>query len=64
MTPPELTSPEDYARYISEQMAKQGELAKLGLSVRTSSPEQLGAMVKSDISRWKQVVAKAGVTAD
>jgi tripartite-type tricarboxylate transporter receptor subunit TctC len=29
MTLPEKTSPEDYARYISEQMTKQGELAKL-----------------------------------
>ena len=35
-----------------------------GADVETSSPEQLGALVKSELAKWKNVVAKAKITAD
>jgi tripartite-type tricarboxylate transporter receptor subunit TctC len=35
-----------------------------GADVETSTPEQLGALVKSELVKWKGVVAKAKLTAD
>lgn len=35
-----------------------------GADVETSTPEQLGAMVKSELAKWKGVVQKAKLTAD
>lgn len=35
-----------------------------GADVETSTPEQLGALVKSELARWKGVVQKARLTAD
>ena len=35
-----------------------------GADVETSTPEQLGALVKSELLKWKAVVAKAKLTAD
>ncbi|MEY2687143.1 MAG: hypothetical protein RL375_1341 [Pseudomonadota bacterium] len=35
-----------------------------GADVESSSPEQLGAMVKSELAKWKRVVEKAKLTAD
>lgn len=35
-----------------------------GADVETSTPEQLGAMVKGELARWKGVVAKARLSAD
>jgi 2-methylaconitate cis-trans-isomerase PrpF/tripartite-type tricarboxylate transporter receptor subunit TctC len=35
-----------------------------GADVETSTPEQLGAMVKSELAKWKAVVLKAKLTAD
>ena len=35
-----------------------------GADVESSSPEQLGAMVKSELVKWKRVVEKAKLTAD
>ena len=35
-----------------------------GADVETSTPEQLGAMVKSEISKWKGVVQRAKLTAE
>jgi len=35
-----------------------------GADVETSTPEQLGALVKSEIEKWKGVVNKAKLTAD
>lgn len=32
--------------------------------VDTSTPEQLGSLVKSELERWKNVVARAKLTAD
>jgi tripartite-type tricarboxylate transporter receptor subunit TctC len=35
-----------------------------GADVQTSTPEQLGEMVSKDLTKWKQVVAKAKLQAD
>lgn len=35
-----------------------------GADVESSTPEQLGAMVKSELAKWKAVVQKARLTAD
>ena len=35
-----------------------------GAEVETGSPEQLGALVKSELAKWKAVVQKARLTAD
>ena len=35
-----------------------------GADVETSTPEQLGALVKSELAKWKLVVQKAKLTAD
>jgi tripartite-type tricarboxylate transporter receptor subunit TctC len=43
---------------VREQMAAQG------LMIQTSTPEQLGVLVKSDYARWKKTVADAKITAD
>ncbi|WP_372657488.1 Bug family tripartite tricarboxylate transporter substrate binding protein [Hydrogenophaga sp.] len=40
------------------------ELAQQGLTVKTSTPEQLSNTIKSDLARWKKVVVDAGITAD
>ena len=35
-----------------------------GAEVETGSPEQLQALVKSEVARWKGVIASAKITAD
>ncbi len=35
-----------------------------GADVETGTPEQLGALVKSELGKWKTVVQKARLTAD
>ena len=35
-----------------------------GADVESSTPEQLGALVKSELVKWKGVVQKAKLTAD
>ena len=35
-----------------------------GADVETSTPEQLGTLVKSELAKWKAVVQKAKLTAD
>lgn len=40
------------------------ELAQKGLSVKTSSPEQLANIIKADLARWQKVVADAKITTD
>jgi tripartite-type tricarboxylate transporter receptor subunit TctC len=39
-------------------------LLKQGLIPTTSTPEALGALVKSDEARWAKVIADAKITAD
>jgi tripartite-type tricarboxylate transporter receptor subunit TctC len=40
------------------------QLAGQGLIVQTSSPEELGALVRSDLARWRKVISDARITAD
>ena len=67
---PGRTSPELVARLNADFVAVMNdadvklELAKLGIAVRTSSPAQLGDLVKSDLVRWQKVVTTAGVVPD
>jgi tripartite-type tricarboxylate transporter receptor subunit TctC len=35
-----------------------------GADVESSTPDQLGALVKSELEKWKSVVQKAKLTAD
>ena len=35
-----------------------------GADVETSTPEQLGALVRTELAKWKSVVLKARLTAD
>ncbi len=50
------------------QVLKDKEIEKRieehGADVETSTPEQLGALVKSELTKWKAVVQKAKLTAD
>jgi tripartite-type tricarboxylate transporter receptor subunit TctC len=39
-------------------------LLKQGLVVETSTPEQISADIKSDVSRWKKFVSEKGIKAD
>ncbi len=39
-------------------------LGKQGITIHTGTPAQLGALVKSDLARWKKVVTDAHIEAD
>ncbi len=41
-----------------------GVVRKQGLDAFTGTPEQLAEMVRTELARWKRVVAKAGIKAD
>ena len=64
-TPPELVERlnKDFVEVLNMPDIK-AQLEKLGLSVRTDTPAQLGALVKSDMARWQKVVTNAGITAN
>ena len=38
--------------------------AKQGVEVRTTTPEEFGAFVKSEVARWGKVIREAGIKAD
>lgn len=40
------------------------QLASRGFDVQTSTPEQLGAYIKSEITKWAPIVKKSGATAE
>ena len=64
-TPPELVTRlnSDISAVMNAGDVK-AELMKLGMTVRTGSPAQLGDAVKNDLARWRKVVADARITAD
>ncbi|MES2258137.1 MAG: tripartite tricarboxylate transporter substrate binding protein [Pseudomonadota bacterium] len=64
-TPPELVKRlnHDFISVLNQKDVKD-QLTQLGMTVRSSSPEELGALVKAEIPRWKQVIAAAGITAN
>lgn len=43
---------------VKEQMAAQG------LSIQTSTPEQLGSLIQADYARWKKTIADAKIQVD
>lgn len=53
----------DFAAVMNSDDVK-AELAKLGITVRTDSPSQFAALIKTDLARWRKVVGDAGITAD
>jgi tripartite-type tricarboxylate transporter receptor subunit TctC len=40
------------------------QLASRGFDVQTSSPEQLGAYIKAEVSKWAPIVKKSGASAE
>jgi tripartite-type tricarboxylate transporter receptor subunit TctC len=46
----------------SAEMKKQ--LLAQGVEARTSTPEQLGALVKSETAKWGKIIADAGIKAE
>jgi tripartite-type tricarboxylate transporter receptor subunit TctC len=40
------------------------QLASRGFDVQTSSPEQLGAYIKAEVTKWGPIVKKSGATAE
>ncbi len=64
-TPPDLVARlnKDFVEVMNSEDVRTA-LAKQGLSVRTNTPVQFAALVKSDMARWKKVVTDARITAD
>jgi tripartite-type tricarboxylate transporter receptor subunit TctC len=64
-TPPDIVARinRDFIAVMNDADVK-AQLAEMGLAVQTGSPAQLGALIKSDLARWKTVVNAAGITAD
>ena len=64
-TPPELVARlnRDFIEVMNLDDVKSA-LARQGLSVRTNSPAQMAALVKSDLARWQKVVRDAHIEAD
>jgi len=64
-TPPELVARlnQDIGAILAQPEVR-AQLASQGLVVQTSSPEELGALVRSDLARWRKVVSDARITAD
>ena len=64
-TPPDVVARlnRDFIEVMNMDDVKSA-LAKQGLSVHTSSPAQLAALVKSDLARWQKVLKDANITAD
>ena len=63
--PPELAARinRDFIEVMNSPDVK-AQLAKLGISVHTSSPDELGTLIKSDLKRWQKVVTYAGISAN
>ena len=52
---------------INEVLADKEVIKRMedhGADVETSTPEQLGSLVKTELAKWKNVVVKARITAD
>ena len=64
-TPPDVVARinRDFIEVMNMEDVK-AALAKQGLSVRTNTPEQMTALVKSDMAHWKKVVTDGKITAD
>ncbi|HEX4327787.1 MAG TPA: tripartite tricarboxylate transporter substrate binding protein [Burkholderiales bacterium] len=64
-TPPELIVRlhQDMSAVLAVPEVRE-QLAGQGLMVQTSSPEQLGALMRTDLARWRKVIADAKIVAD
>ena len=64
-TPPELVARlnRDFNEVLNSPEVV-NSLAQQGLVVRTGTPSQLGALIKSDLARWHKVVSDAKITSD
>ena len=64
-TPPEVVARlnRDFIEVMNTDDVKSA-LAKQGLSVRTNTPAQMAALIKSDMARWLKVVRDANIEAD
>ena len=64
-TPPDLVARlnKDFIEVMNLDDVK-AALAKQGLSVRTNTPAQMAALVKSDMARWLKVVRDAHIEAE
>ena len=40
------------------------QLAAQGMAIQTGTPEQLGALLRADLARWRKVITDAKITAD
>ena len=67
---PARTPPEMIARLHQDVSAVlalpevRDQLANQGLTLQTSSPEQLAALLRSDLARWRKVIGEAKIVAD
>ena len=67
---PARTAPELIARLHQDVSAVlalpevRDQLANQGLTLQTSSPEQLAALLRSDLARWRKVIGEAKIVAD
>ena len=64
---PAKTPPEAIARLSREVQAAVGQadvskrLLELNLVAHGSSPAELGALMASEVKRWSEVIARAGI---
>ena len=64
-------TPKDIINKLNSQLVSvlnnpeiKSQLNSKGFDVTTSSPEQLGEYIKSEVSKWAPIVKKSGATAD
>ena len=64
-TPPELIARlhQDVSAVLALPEVRD-QLANQGLTLQTSSPEQLAALLRSDLARWRKVIGEARIVAD
>ncbi|NDZ11928.1 tripartite tricarboxylate transporter receptor protein [Variovorax sp. WS11] len=61
-TPPDIVARlASEARQVLESAALKKQLADLNVQARASSPEQLAALLDSEIKRWSDVIARAKI---
>ena len=64
-TPPELIARlhQDVSAVLALPEVRE-QLANQGLTLQTGSPEQLTALLRSDLARWRKVISEAKIVAD
>ena len=64
-TPPELIARlhQDMSAVLALPEVRE-QLANQGLTLQTSSTEQLAALLRSDLARWRKVISEAKIVAD